>query len=212
MTEPDVTLTDFALALLGIGFAWGLPDGGPARAELRRWLRVFFVSVALASALGGAVHGFFLDEASLGHRVLWPASLLAIGVTALSGAAVGARLLWGERGARRGLRAAWGLFALYVAVVLLFSQSFAVAIAGYVPAALLLLVAFLRAPGARIAAWGLALALLASAGQLAGVGLHPVWFNHNALYHLLQALALGLLFVGSRGLLSAPRAHGGVTC
>jgi uncharacterized protein DUF6962 len=30
------------------------------------------------------------------------------------------------------------------------------------------------------------------------VGLHPVWFNHNALYHLLEGIGLAMLFVALR--------------
>jgi len=34
----------------------------------------------------------------------------------------------------------------------------------------------------------------ASALQQLHVGLHPRYFNHNALYHLIQGIALALLF------------------
>jgi hypothetical protein len=30
------------------------------------------------------VHGFFLDQSTFGYRILWPTTLIAIGVTAAS--------------------------------------------------------------------------------------------------------------------------------
>ncbi len=205
MTEPDVTLTDFALALECAVFALLLWRRGPG-AELRGWLVLFFASTSAASLLGAAVHGFFLDESSAGHAVLWPATLLAIGVTALCGWVVGSRLLLSERAARWVARAAWLQLGVYAGVVLFVRREFWVAIAGYLPAALLLLHAFARAPvpGLRLAAWGLALTFGAAAVQQLGVAPHPVYFNHNALYHLVQAIALLLVFLGVRGLVDAP--------
>jgi hypothetical protein len=38
------------------------------------------------------------------------------------------------------------------------------------------------------------LTLVAAAVQQARIALHPTYFNHNALYHLLQAIALFLIF------------------
>jgi hypothetical protein len=35
---------------------------------------------------------------------------------------------------------------------------------------------------------------LGAAGQQAGVALHPVHFDHNAVYHVVQAVALYLLY------------------
>jgi hypothetical protein len=34
--------------------------------------------------------------------------------------------------------------------------------------------------------------------QQAGVAVHPVYFDHNAVYHLVQAVALVLLYLGFR--------------
>jgi len=52
--------------------------------------------------------------------------------------------------------------------------------------------------------------LLASYLQQRGVGLHPIYFNHNALYHALQAVALLLIFVARR-LATQPAAAKGQT-
>ncbi len=71
MTEPDVTLTDYALALEGILFLVLLQRGHARPWGLRSWFSLFFASVSAASLCGGTVHGFFLDEQTLGHTILW---------------------------------------------------------------------------------------------------------------------------------------------
>jgi hypothetical protein len=80
MTEPDVTLTDCSLAILCSWFAWNL---WKQRTDFRHfqtlWM-IFFASIATASLTGGTVHGFFLDESTFGYRLLWPATLLTIGI------------------------------------------------------------------------------------------------------------------------------------
>jgi hypothetical protein len=48
---------------------------------------------------------------------------------------------------------------------------------------------------------GVALTFVAAAVQHGRIGLHPRYFNHNALYHLIQAFALLLIFLAARGLL-----------
>ena len=58
MTDPDVTLTDYGLALLCAWFVWRMwrgPRFGPARF----WLVLFFAAASAAPLLGGTVHGFF---------------------------------------------------------------------------------------------------------------------------------------------------------
>ncbi len=40
--------------------------------------------------------------------------------------------------------------------------------------------------------------LLAAAAQQAKIGINPRFFDHNALYHLLQAVALFMVFLAAR--------------
>ena len=82
MTEPDVTLTDYALMILCVAFVRNIAGQSFKMPILHKLWCVFFGSVALASLMGGTVHGFFLDESSLGFQILWPITLLAVGVTA----------------------------------------------------------------------------------------------------------------------------------
>jgi uncharacterized membrane protein YgdD (TMEM256/DUF423 family) len=45
---------------------------------------------------------------------------------------------------------------------------------------------------------GICLMLFAAAAQQAKLGIHPRYFDHNALYHLLQAIALFMVFLAAR--------------
>jgi hypothetical protein len=205
MTEPDVTLTDYGLAVECAVLARLLDREGQPWAP-GRWFLIYFVSVGVAALAGGTVHGFFLDPATLGARLLWPAALLALGVTAWASWAIGARLLASEPVAGRLAALAGVLWLAYAAVVVIASPPFAIAVVHYLPAALFLLVAFLRraragdARAARFGAWGVGLTLLAAAVQQAGLGLHPTLLSHNALGHVIQGLALLVLFRAARGL------------
>jgi hypothetical protein len=207
LLEPDVALTDFVLALECAAFAAWLHRLSPADGLLRPWFVTFFAALGLAALLGGVTHGFLADPQSLWHRFVWSATLLAIGVAALAGWAIGARLMLSETAARYVLVAAGAAFVGYVLVVLLVSHSFIIAIINYLPAAAFLLVAFTITYVRRrdhfllAAIAGLALSFVAAAVQQSGVSLHPIYFNHNALYHLLQAFALLLIFLAARRLI-----------
>ena len=208
MTEPDVTLTDYVLCAECALFAWLIARQPTDLVELRRWTVLFFVFTALAALCGGTVHGFYADENGGIGRVLWKISMLAIGATALAGWAIGAHLLFGD--ARRDvlLTIAATLTIAYAAVIVFVTDAFWVAVAGYLPAAAFLFAAFLRAAVRGHMAWaglgtgGLALSFAAAAIQQFRIALHPVYFNHNALYHLVQAVALALLFMAFRSLLA----------
>lgn len=202
MTEPDVTLTDFALALECAIFA--LLVARSAQPPLRRWWVIFFGSIGLAALAGGLVHGYFPDRATTEWAVLWRTTLLAIGVTSMATWSIGAYLQMGDRlGAAVRQSAAW-LFVVYAVIVLTVSRSFFVAILMYVPATLFMLVAIVdayRRSPSRPEAYGIAglvLTLIAALIQQLRVTVHPTLFDHNALYHVVQAIALFLIFLAAR--------------
>jgi len=205
LTEPDVTLTDYALALecaLLARLLWS----GPAASALRGPFVAFFASIGWSALAGGTVHGFFLDETSAGHRLLWPATLLGIGTAAVAAWIAGARMLLGAPVARAVAWAAVLALAAYAARVLSGSQEFRVAVLFYLPAVLFLTVAHAvlfvrtRAREIGIGLGGLGLGFAAAFLQQARVALHPVYFTHNAVYHVLQGIALFLIFLGARRL------------
>jgi hypothetical protein len=206
LIEPDVALTDFGLAAECALFAGWLYWRGLTGNSLRRWFVVLFVALGLGALLGGITHGFLPDAGSDAARIVWNATLIAIGVAACASWAVGAHVLFAEPMARWFLTAAALLFALNVAVVLYVSQSFLVAIAFYAPAIVFALIAFVlayRASGAAVllsAIAGIVLSLIAAVIQQTHTGIVALGLSHNALYHLVQAAGLLLIFLTARGL------------
>ena len=207
LLEPDVALTDFGLAIECAAFVTWLCRQPDAGSPLRAGFIALFAGVGLAALLGGITHGFLPDQRAWPDRVLWHGTLIAIGVAALASWTIGAHLCL-PRTVARGITMLAGLvFAGYVAVVLFVSQSFTAAIVFYLPAAAFLLLAFgiawlRRRAGFLLAGIaGVVLMFVAAGIQQSGIGLHPLYFDYNALYHLIQALALCLIFLAARGIL-----------
>ena len=204
MTQPDVVLTDYALALACLVFAWLLAPARRQSSSIGFWFIIFFLATALAAAMGGTVHGFFEAPASIAHRILWPLTLIAIGLTGLSGARLGALLALDRATALRISRFAAALFLVYCGVVLFATGNFLAAILAYLPVTLFLGWVFWRAyrqtsqSAFLKGVAGIGIVLVAAGVQQARIGIHPRYFNHNALYHLLQALGLFLIFVTAR--------------
>ena len=206
MTEPDVTLTDYGLSLECALFTYVLWRMRVRERALRNWFAAFFVSLAIASFLGGTVHGFFLDTETIGYRILWPASLMAIGVATLAAWIIGARIQFSSALARRVSIAAALAFAAYCIVVLSVTQTFRVAVVNYAPASVFLLVVFLltylraRENAFLVGMAGIVLTFIAGAIQQFEIALHPAYFNHNAFYHLVEAMALLMIFLSARSI------------
>jgi hypothetical protein len=98
--------------------------------------------------------------------------------------------------------------AAFAAVVLLVDESFGSIVRFYVPALLLFLlgamVRAIRDRGGWISiALGLGLSAVAALLQQLQVALHPVYFDHNAVYHMVQAAALVMLYAGFRRIADA---------
>jgi len=212
LIEPDVALTDFGLAAECALFAGWLQWGALRDSSLRRWFVALFAALGIAALLGGITHGFFPDARSDASRVVWIATLVAIGIAALSSWAIGAHVLVVKTAARWFVMAAALLFALNVAVVLYISQSFLVAIIFYAPAIVFALIAFVlayRSSGSTAllpAIAGIVLSLIAAVIQQTQTGIVALGLSHNALYHLVQAVGLLLIFLTARSL---ARAAGG---
>jgi hypothetical protein len=165
---------------------------------------LFFFSIAVAAAAGGTVHGFFLDESSLGYRILWPFTLIVMGITALSGVHIGTALQFSRSRAVHINRVALAVFLAYIVIVLFIRRDFLIAILDYLPVLLFIggtfLLAHLRQkkPAFLIGFLGVCTMLFAAAAQQARVGIDPRYFDHNALYHVLQAIALFMVFLAAR--------------
>ena len=209
LNEPAVTLTDYALAIESALFAILLRRSDVSDRTARYWFVVFFASISAASLLGGSVHGFFNHPGSTAHDVLWPATLLAILVTSFATWRIGVTLHLGSKGATIAGQLAIAQLVVFSLIVLFVSSEFLIAIIAYLPATLFLLVAFISAyrqrgyTDLRWAIAGLMLTLGAAAIQRLRIGIHPIHFDHNALYHVIQGIALWMVFLGARCITTA---------
>jgi hypothetical protein len=207
MTEPDVTLTDYGLAIECTVLAFVLHFRGDPRVPLRAWFTLFFASIGVAALGGGTVHGFFSNTETLGYRILWSLTLIAAGLTTMATWIIGAKLWFPERLARFIGMLAVCDFAVYSIMILFFTQSFLLVIVNYLPASFFLLTIFhllyshMGTRELRAGFIGLVLTLVAAAVQVGGIGLHPIYFSHNALYHVVQAIALLMIFRSARWLI-----------
>ncbi len=198
MTELDVALTDFVIAVECGVFTVACARRAPSQS--RDAFTAVFALTALAAATGGVVHGLAASPSSFGYRVLWPTTLLAI-VGSSAALAFGALTLLGSDSRLR--RPVWAVALAVGAAILLGAQSFALAVGAYVPASLLLAYAFAKryqiTRAKRMACGAAGLFLGVSAGGLQQLSFTP-WpelLSPNAFYHLLQFVALAMLFAAS---------------
>ena len=196
MLELDVTITDYILAAQCTCFALLIYK----KSANIPWL-FLFGSLSAASLIGGTVHGFLPDESTFAYAVLWRLTLISIGAMPLAGWYVGSSLLRSQQVAKWIRRAALAQFCVFSAIILFYSQQFLLAALNYLPTAVFLLIVFLHAyfkTKERAYLFGVASILLTFVGsfvQIAKISLHPIYFNHNALYHVIQFVAICLLFV-----------------
>lgn len=206
MTQPDVALTDFGLAFECLIFAGSLVLKRESAPIFRFWFIIYFLSIGLAAGLGGIVHGFYAEPASTGSRILWPVTLIVLGVASLAATRIGAVTQLDAAAAVAISRAAVVVFFLYCMVILFISNNFLIAIIDYIPVVLFLGWVFMtayRRTGRCTFMFGFAgiyITLVASGIQQAGLDIHPRYFNHNAVYHVLQAVALVMIFIAARDL------------
>ncbi len=211
MGELVVSLTDYLLAAECAIFAWMLlrVDGGGQ--EIRQFFVAFFVFSALASLTGGTYHGFLSNLSSTQAAVLWMATVVVLGAVAFSVWSIGACLLFAPPTRGRVIKVALVEFLIYSIYVVAIDRHFWVAIANYIPATIFLGMAFLsnyrrhRKVPILIGLFGLGATGMAAAIQRLGVSAHPIYFNHNATYHLVQAIGLFLIFYASIFFARTPR-------
>src|SRR5690348_15437771 len=94
MTEPDVAITDYLLALESFALAALLAVEPTTRPDLKLWFVIFLAATGIASLLGGTFHGFFVARPSPAGRMLWRSTMIALGVTTSATWMMGAGLLW----------------------------------------------------------------------------------------------------------------------
>jgi hypothetical protein len=209
LTRPGVSLTDFALAIECTVFTVLLirrPANDPV---LRGWFVAFFASVAAASLLGGIMHGFFEYSGNPVRDVLWAATLLSILATSFAVWSIAAILQLDGRASRWVRGFAFALTLVLSLMVLFVTRKFLVAIIAYLPAALFLFISLVLAYRRRhdpALAWGvagLALVFVGAAVQQLGIVVDPVYLDHNTLYHVIQLVALWMIYRAAKWIAAA---------
>lgn len=175
MHDPMALVTDYLLALAAVIFAVRL---WPVH---RMWAQAF-VFTALAAFLGGTYHALAPENA-----LLWKAVLYSVGLASFF-------LLAGSGG--RLLR----IFAFAKALVYLIwmatHDEFVWVIVDY--GLTLVIVGAVhviwRSSATRWVLGSIAVSILGALVQQFRVTIHPYWFDFNDLYHLVQIVALWMLF------------------
>lgn len=203
MRNPDVTLTDLALAVEAAALARVLgrePSGGspPTRA-----FRSLFRSVSVAAAAGGIMHGYFPEDESRGHRLLWPLTLLSAGWSSTAAVRIAAHLR-GKPEDSRLVSVGRAQYALYVPLVLLRYRRFSVVLLNSLPATSFLCIALAEYTAVRDRrAGGLGLTAMALTGMGAlvhrkRITFHPRLLTPDAAAHVLQGAGLFCLFLTAK--------------
>jgi hypothetical protein len=205
ISEPATLVTDYLLAIFTAVLAFRLRRaanhaGSDRMARERRWWSAAFGLTAVAGASGGTVHGFQHALAPRVVDVLWLISLESL--VGASFAVVGGAIAFADltRPVRSRATSAAGLaFAAY-GLWLIGRPIFLFAIVAYGAAFAALVAIRLRTrpldADGRLVLWGVAVSVAAAAIQQSGWGIHR-YFNHNDLYHVVQAIGVWLLFRGA---------------
>ncbi len=202
--DPDVVLTDLGLVVLAAYLGWRLWTAS-APGSLPRTGVVIMGGLGSAALWGALFHAFFPERtATRAGFIAWMPVAFSILLVAAVLLELGLRILAPRFPAlaRRALVAMYA--AVFLAVVTLVDESFSSIVRFYGPAVLLFLAAALqRAIRSRDAGWSLisasfVVSVVAALLQLARVALHPEYFDHNAVYHVVQGIALLLLYLGFR--------------
>jgi hypothetical protein len=209
LTNPAVSLTDFALAIECAVFTLLLVRRQASDPLLRGWFVTFFASIAAASLLGGTMHGFFEYSTSPVRTILWTATLLSILLTSFAAWSAAAILQLDARASLWARRFAVAQLVVLSLVVLFVTREFLVAIVAYLPATIFLLVSLSlayrrrRSPALAWGVAGLVLVFVGAAVQQLGVTVHPVYLDHNTLYHVIQGIALWMIYRAAKWVVAA---------
>ncbi len=196
ITEPVTLITDYLLAVECLVFAALLFRKEKNERPILFWSISFF-TIALAAAAGGTYHGFVQSLSVPVSSALWKITLYSIGVSTfcmLSGMIIAA--LKGK------VRTIFLVLAAiqFLGFVILIGRSYEYkyVIHDYVPAMAVILALCILRLNKPYAIWiiaGILVSFAAAGIQLSGFTLHKN-FNHNDLYHVIQMIAMYLLYKG----------------
>ena len=201
--EVAVSISDFLLAVFSGALALRLQFRPTEMPRTRRWFAIVLWAIAVSSFLGSISHGFVPEEQGRIGALLWRSTLMVIGPAAVGLCMLACLLLFRPGTVERARVLALILLAIYVGLVLFEFHEFVIALLLYLPATLMLLAGFVVRwrQGQSFAVDGaiaMVLTLVAGLLQYLHVGIHPVYFNHNALYHVIQGIAIYFLYRAGR--------------
>jgi hypothetical protein len=205
ISEPSTLITDYLLGMLTGFLSWRLFEQNRGQGELpvRLWALALAVTSA-GSIAGGSYHGFQLAMAPETAAALWTVTTLLVGIASflLLSAAI---LASHTRILRRLLIAAATIKLAVYTWWMIGHNEFHYVIYEYGSTLLivLLLVASGRVDGDRGLRFyiiaGIVVSIVAAALQQSGIDFHR-HFNHNDLQHVVQMIAVWLLYEGGRRL------------
>ena len=201
ITEPTTVATNAVLAgvafVLGARLGYGAAADGSASGSC---MAIALLATAVSAAFGAAAHGIdpLVDREQ--RERCWRAALYTIGFA--GAASIASVAFFTARGSiRTAILVVAGLKLLAYLVSVVRRPEFRVAAADYGGALAVLLAGALyamarwHAPGMGWLIAGVAVSLVAGLVQARRIAVHR-HFNHNDLYHLIQIVALYLVFRG----------------
>lgn len=191
--EPATFATDLVLAALGFWFAFRLRREERESSVGQWWIRSMLL-MAISALVGGFYHGFAPELPPAIGEMWWCIVLWIIcGLGFAMGMSLLCELVTAER--RRGWIVLLVAKLAASSVLVFVKPEFVIAIIDYGSAMFAWLAAalILRRPWSPAMATGVLLSFLAGAVQQLQWGLSTS-FNHNDVFHVIQALALGCFY------------------
>ena len=201
MLHVDITLTDIALAVECAVFCTLLLRRNTGDPSARRVFIALFAALATASLFGAIWHGALSDQDTSVARVIWFAAMCTLALSATALWYLAAILLQTGFWPAAFRIFAWLQLVVQILISALLSDAFGVAALGVLPPLVIVTILYFRhysatrAPLALTGALGFALAILSGLVVVFEVSLHPRWASPFAVYHVLQFIALWLVFL-----------------
>jgi len=188
IAEPATVITDY---ILGAVAAWASFQLFRNPERSRRYWALAFAALAAGAFFGGTWHGFLRSD------LLWKATVLSVGVASF-GMLAGSGLAVTQ--GRLLLILATLKLAAYTAWMLLHDEFIYVVLDTGIALLVVAALHLWKWNGPILA--GVGLSAIAGLVQASGFALHA-HFNHNDLYHVIQTLAVVLLYQGAKRLQSS---------
>ena len=199
--EPATFLTDCLLGGIGALAAWRLALRASPEDRAMRWFQRGFILSSASAFIGGAYHGFAPNFPAVLAEAWWRLTLVLLVLTATAlELSLHAELASSRESKGRAVIGAKLAIAL---VTVLVDPRFILALVAYGIALIAWTVAAvaIRRPWSKAILFGAGLSVLAAVTQISRWD-PATHFNHNDLYHVIQALALFAFFR------AASRLHG----